>query len=33
MLDAIAPPDNAAALRTYGFRRVRCANGRGEIAL
>jgi hypothetical protein len=33
MLDAIAPPDNAAALRTYGFRRVHCANGRGEIAL
>ena len=33
MLDAIARPDNTAGLRTYGFRRVRCANGQGVIDL
>ena len=33
MLDAIARPDHTAALRGYGFRRVRCANGRGLIEL
>lgn len=33
LLDAVAPPANVGALRTYGFRRVRCANGQGAIEL
>lgn len=33
MLDAIVRPDHTTALRGYGFRRVRCANGRGLIDL
>ena len=33
MLDAIVRPDHTDGLRSYGFRRVRCANGRGLIEL
>ncbi len=33
MLDAITPPAQHAALRGYGFRHVRCANGQATLAL
>jgi len=33
MLDTITPPAQHAALRAYGFRQVRCANGQATLAL
>lgn len=33
MLSVIAPPETQAALRSFGFQRVRCRNGNGLIGL